>query len=164
MYPFEPVTAHAPLGENDYCDAHDEFDDPLGMSPERRKDLTALQALHRKMALDEPRIWQVTASVKSTLVHPQSAFAFREGLHESPSAFVLWRGTRLRLDTVHGYLDGKNSATIWRFCVLDGPLAGTCWYAEAWIARDDSSHTRDPVEPIAASTQVLQTEHTSCDG
>lgn len=132
MYPFEPVTAHAPLGENDYCDAHDEFDDPLGMSPERRKDLTAC--------------------VKSTLVHPQSAFAFREGLHESPSAFVLWRGTRLRLDTVHGYLDGRNSATIWRFCVLDGPLAGTCWYADAWIARDDSSHTRDPVEPIAAST------------
>jgi hypothetical protein len=143
---YEPVTAHAPLGEDHYCAAHDGFDYRWVLSQEHREALTTLQGLGRSLACNQPRIWQLTETVKTTAL---LAHQYPLGeTHKSVQPFVLWRGTRLRLDWQGGYADGETSDTWWRFCALDGPLAGTCWHAIERNARDDSSHFRDPVEPV----------------
>jgi hypothetical protein len=66
-------------------------------------------------------------------------------------------GTSLRLDSVqHGgaYLhDGAWSAVTRRFCVLDGPMAGTCWDETEWTSQFDDAEapgTRS-AEPVLAS-------------
>lgn len=142
---YEPVTAHAPLGEDDYCAAHDGLDF-MKLSAEHLESLTQAQRIGRVVASHHPRIWQLGETVKTTALRAHQYPLGR--MHDGAQPFVLWRGTRLRLDWEGGYLDGDSSDTWWRFCALDGPLAGTCWHAAEHAARDGLVHDRDPVEPV----------------
>jgi hypothetical protein len=68
-------------------------------------------------------------------------------------------GTRLRLDAsdIQGFRDGHFGETgdytisEFRFCVLDGPLAGTCWRQELVVAdmfRPWVTAEPNPLEPL----------------
>lgn len=69
---------------------------------------------------------------------------------------LLTAGTRLRLDSVHhggAYLhDGAWSTVTRRFCVLDGPMAGTCWDDAEWTSQFDEPDMPKvrSAEPVAA--------------
>lgn len=64
-------------------------------------------------------------------------------------------GTRLRLDGVRqggAYLhDGAWSAYTRRFCVLEGPMAGTCWEETQRVSQFDAD--RGPASDSAAPVE-----------
>jgi hypothetical protein len=143
----EPISAHAPLGEDDVCLAHERGPDPYGHDA---------SAFAREMAEREPRIWRVTGNdqVTATWVAPAAALKFPDGalLHRPPRVLRLTPDTQLRLDAWERgrYFDGGDHVmTTRRFCVLDGPLAGTCWEGTESVSMDPDETWRiaDPVEP-----------------
>jgi hypothetical protein len=140
MIVFEPLEPHAPTGDDACCAAHDfEFG-----GYERWRD-----AAH-----DGPRLWEITGDkpVKALWVAPQAATGFADQLlHKPTTTLTLAPGTRLRLDALHSgrfYEGGDHILTFRRFCVLDGPWAGTCWAASETSYLDDNvPRSIDPVAP-----------------
>jgi hypothetical protein len=135
---YEPLEAHAALGRDDYCSAHDH---PFARA---------------KRVADEPRLWVVSGEqpVGAEWVKPRAALDFGDGqlLHRPAAELALAPGTRLRLDAMSRgrYFDnGDYFLTTRRFCVLDGPHAGTCWETtEMHDVEGGSTTSDDPVEPL----------------
>jgi hypothetical protein len=78
-------------------------------------------------------------------------FADGRLLQEPPHLMILEPGVRLRL---HSVMTGRyavpedHDSTTQRFCVLDGPFAGTCWSADESVASGSDWRSIDPVEPL----------------
>jgi hypothetical protein len=138
-----PVEPHAATGEGDRCDEHDRPDAWLDRAGSARA----------------PHLWRVThPGIRATWVAPPNgALKFDDGhlLHRPNRDLTLTPGTRLRLDGVRSGRchDGGDHVSITRrFCVLDGPLAGTCWQTDESTATDGSWHLADAVAPIELPT------------
>lgn len=136
---FEPIASHADTEVESYCDAHD----------------NDLAWLYRKAAEREPRLWVVIGDgLIAYWVQPRSGPRFDDGqsLHRLDPPLRLAPGTRLRLDSANSgryYDGGDHTSTTRRFCVLDGPFAGTCWDANESVATDGTWQSVDPVKPLA---------------
>ncbi len=146
MIIYEPVEAHAPLGEDDYCAAHDR---------EPGRDRWDADAYHRRLAASGTRAWQITTTgARALWIQARAGFSFADvGPEHEPSALIaLAPGTRLRLDSVkveRCYTPEDHESTTRRFCVLDGPFAGTCWSANESVAHGSDWRSDDPVDPLA---------------
>ncbi len=132
---FAPPHPHASTEPAGYCSMHDE----------RSTDL------YRKGSDVGARLWHVSG------VLPVLALTIRDRLSGLPSTpapdgLSLAAGTRLRLDAAHQgrYFDGGDQIiTNQRFCVVEGPLAGTCWDSYQSFAVDGEVFAiSDPVEPL----------------
>jgi hypothetical protein len=99
----------------------------------------------RREPQEEGRLWRVAGDQVVTDPRPDH------------SAARLSPGTLLRLDrtTAQGFREGNFGPDgHWivsrRFCVLDGPAAGTCWEAQDLEDMRDPTHTqRDLVERVS---------------
>jgi hypothetical protein len=139
----EPISPHATLALDDACLEHDRGPDEFGWDHD---------AFARKTARRAPRVWRVTADgAHATWILMRDRRPVPD-LRRGP-AIVLALGTRLRLDAVTSgrhYDGGDHTAITRRFCVLDGPHAGTCWESEESISTEGLWHSKEPIEPIEA--------------
>jgi hypothetical protein len=131
----EPVSAHASIDPDGFCDRH-----PVGSLD----DLYGLDSVARS---GEPRLWRVsgTTAVRVFLFH-RGTFRVRHDVDYS-----VLPGTLLRLDSVRvsWYCDGDiHTMTDRRFCALGGPLAGHCFNGSDVLLDDHESHRADSVEPL----------------
>jgi hypothetical protein len=129
-----PFSAHAPLSPRGVCTAHPDLD-----------------VIPRMLADANPadRVWHITGSRALTVRGWNGS-----GL-TPPFDARLEPGTRLRLDDWGGmgFCDGQMHSTItWRFCLLDGPLAGYCIEAGMTYWDDHATYRGDPVEPVTGWT------------
>jgi len=134
-YVISPTGQHADLREDGYCPAHD----------------GGARGYHRWTPDSEfPRLWRVrgrspvrASGVVGSRWSPSSG--------RDPEKHGLDPGTRLRLDATWAqrfYAPDFCSVT-WRFCVLDGPWAGTCWeMSDAVLVPYDEWPIGAPVEPL----------------
>jgi hypothetical protein len=129
-----PAEPHADVEDEGYCAAHDSEQAP---------------GVHWAPDGEFPRYWCVRgrAPVRAVGVIPEDRFPYASdvvGLSLAP-------GTRLRLDATGGgryYDGGEHDVVTWRFCVLDGPWAGTCWeFSDAMPIPYDAWPISVPIEP-----------------
>jgi len=134
-----PNESHADLSEDGYCAAHDG-----GPSEYYR--------WNTRSAF--PRLWRVrgTTPVRSAGVVPSRGYAY--AAQRDRKKRTLEPGTRLRLDATQQQRfpgDDYDDVT-WRFCVLDGVCAGTCWeMSDAMPFPYDEWPIIAPVKPWPAS-------------
>ena len=137
LYPRE---LHAPLAVDDTCPQH--------------RDTTGYEAPGGESA----RLWVVRAGYRVVPYPPSRPRSAIRG-------WQLSAGVRLRLDAAReshfrdGHFGETGDYTIssYRFCVLDGPLAGSCWRQELvvadmwkpWITGEPS-----PLEPLGGWGQT----------
>ena len=133
---YSPIEPHADTDPDSRCDIHDRTD---------------LDLVRRWTAGSTwPRLWHVTGDepVHASLHLSDEPARFTR----APEGISLAPGTRLRLDASGGperhYDGGEHYSTTRRFCVLDGPMAGTCWEAHESVAADESGRFVEPVAPL----------------
>ena len=134
---YEPIEPHASPAEDGYCALH-----------EYKHDL-----MHRETG--PSRAWIVTGNGPAPATHsaPRADYKFDDGQlhHHTPDDLQLEPGTRLRLDASsrgRHFDGGDHYLTKRRFCVLDGPLAGTCWEAMDSEYLDGVGNHYDRAQPI----------------
>lgn len=128
-----PAHPHAAVDPDGCCAAHDRKGYRKGGSPRDR------------------RLWRVSGDRP---VEPVLLLDTFNSYERAPAGPALKPGTLLRLDHVafgRYYDGGDHSSTTRRFCVVDGPYAGTCWEAGEIEMTDGSWRYADPVEPVPST-------------